>query len=122
MKAYLIRPRDCSIVEVDYTGDYRNIYEHLSEPAAEIEVTCFDVVRLDDGDGCYVDDEGLFKPSPMFMIGDREIRGQGLVLGSDSQGNATEPKISLEDLRALIAWQVVPGFRLYAKFPAHAPA
>ena len=55
MKAYYIDPILKFVAQVDYSGDYKEIYKW-------IDATTFDVVNINSyGDGLYVDDEGLLK-------------------------------------------------------------
>lgn len=114
MHAFIIDPWERTIERVDHDGTTNNIYKQLTCLERDHVVTCFDACRLDHGDAVFVDDEGLFKGVAVFMIGDAELAGCGMVIGSDSQGDSAPPKISIDELRGLIKWQVVPGFRLYA--------
>lgn len=112
MKAYLIDPENRTITEVDHDDTIEDIY-------AKIGADCFDVARLEDGDGIYVDDEGLMKSSDVdmdpwrfFAVTDPEgitlrhpvLSGLGLVLGCDSEGGSCEPRITIEELRARVIW------------------
>lgn len=92
MKAYLIDPFEKSINEVEYSGDYKDIYKL-------IHADLFDVVYIDDGIGVFVDDEGLFKDNQaFFQVGYAMLAGYGLVLGTDDEGESISPNISLKDL------------------------
>lgn len=97
MKAYLIDPKEQTVTQVEYTGDYTNIYTH-------IEADLFDVARLyRNGDGAFVDDEGLLKEPDHFWVHRnyaQPLAGRGLVLGVDDEGNSVEPKTTLEELTA----------------------
>lgn len=92
MKAYLIDPFEKSINEVDYSGDYKDIYKL-------IDAELFDVVYMDDNIGVFVDDEGLFKDNQaFFQVGYAMLAGRGLVLGTDKDGESISPAISLKNL------------------------
>lgn len=92
MKAYLIDPFEKSINEVEYSGDYKDIYKL-------IDAQLFDVAYIDDNLAVYVDDEGLFKnEQAFFQVGYAILAGYGLVLGTDSEGNSISPNIKLKDL------------------------
>jgi len=52
MKAILINPFNQTITEVEYSGDYKEIYKL-------IECSTFDCVNIDDDNTLFVDDEGL---------------------------------------------------------------
>lgn len=106
MRAILIDPFDESVTEVEYDGDYKNIYKLLSHP--EHHVDCFTVVYLENGDGIFVDDEGLFKDPKHFFTYtgyDQPIAGKGLVLGTDEEGNSVSPKTVLGDLQPKIGFR-----------------
>ena len=66
MRAILIDPKAKQIMQIDYNGDYKTIYEHLSFTNSfgnSHKVRAFDIVRIPVGnDGIYVDDEGLYAP------------------------------------------------------------
>jgi len=100
-KAILINPTEKTITEVDYDelGSYRQIYEF-------IDADLFDVVRLDDGDAIYIDDEGLYTKEDMFLYGDypQPLAGRGLVLGTDEEGETIAPKISIDTVRQQVRW------------------
>jgi hypothetical protein len=118
MKAYLIDPWSCTITEVERTADYRDVYRHLTNLEEDDIVTLMDAIRLDDGDAIMVDDEGLFKPAPMWSLmppfNPIEIRGRGLVCGSDSEGNCANVKIGLDALKKMVGFAIVPGLRMYS--------
>ena len=88
------------ITEIEHNGDFRQIYELLSHPTHIVDT--FQGVYLPDEDVIYVDDEGLFKGSDSWWLlhgFPNPIRGRGLVLGTDDQGDSTSPNISIETLR-----------------------
>lgn len=101
MKAYLIDPNTRTIKEVEYSGNYKDIYKLC-------DYTCFTTVQIDDNeDTLFVDDEGL-KGSVYQFIGvkgfGQPIAGKGLLLGTTEDGNSVSPKMSLEDLKSRIYW------------------
>tara|TARA_R110002012_G_scaffold294538_2_gene490737 strand:+ start:1459 stop:1830 length:372 start_codon:yes stop_codon:yes gene_type:complete len=86
MKAILIDPFDESVSEVEYNGDYKEIYNLA-------DCRTFDVVSLDDTNDVYVDDEGLLKnPTRYFRIFSYNtmrlvtLAGKGLILGHNDDG------------------------------------
>lgn len=101
MRAFLIDPEAKTVNEVLFDGDYHQIYTLIG-------AECFDVCRLPDNDGIFVDDEGLVngKPQSFFMHIDamQPLAGKGLVLGCDEQGNTVEPKTTLDHLRRSVVW------------------
>ena len=99
MKAYLIDPWTLSISEVDYSGDYKQIYTF-------IKADLFDVVGINqNGDCIYVDDEGLLKDPDHWILlegYDQPLAGRGLVLGTDDEGKSVDPTITLQALASRI--------------------
>lgn len=118
IKGLLINPENKTITPVVLTDDYRDIY-------GLIDARTFDVVRLDDGDGIYLDDEGLLKdePGPFFGLKGygQPIAGKGLVLGSDDEGETQNVKITLEALTELVTWPEVrlTGFKMSEGYTEH---
>ena len=100
MKAFLIDPKLKYIAEVNFEGDYKEIYKW-------IEANTFDCVNLNsDADTLYLDDEGLLKRSNYFWQIEilsnikSTYAGRGLVLGTDDEGESTDVKtITLEQLK-----------------------
>ena len=100
MKAYLIDSQARTVTETDYNGDYRHIYKLIG-------VETFTVVRINDYDSVFVDDEGLLNnPRYFFTLKGypQPLAGNGLVLGCDDEGESVEPRMSLEDLRAVVGF------------------
>lgn len=103
MRAYLIDPFAKQVTEVEYTGHYKNINEH-------IKADIFCVVGLDDGDSVFIDDEGLLcdqEEQEYFWVGDypQMLAGRGLVLGTDDEGESVSPKCSLDWLQENVRFQ-----------------
>jgi len=109
MKAYLINPFAREVTEVEYSGDFEQIYDFLGG------VRCFTCVTINqEGDGVFVDDEGLFNGDNEFftVTGYPEpLAGFGLVLGCDPEGESVAPALTLEDLRDRVKfwdrWEII---------------
>ena len=101
MKAFRIDPINQSITEVKYNGDYKQIYTH-------IDAKTFDHATLyENGDGAYIDDEGLFVKNQYFWIHKNyptPLAGIGLLLGSNEEGDSTTPKTTIEELKRDVKW------------------
>lgn len=99
--AYLIDPAERTIKEVIYSGDYKQISQHLG-------CTYFDVVRIANNDAIFVDDEGMLtgESQSFFVHTDypQPLAGRGLVLGTTSEGESVSPKVSLDELRRKVLW------------------
>lgn len=96
MRAILIDPQARRISEVQYTGDYRNIYTHIG-------ANTFDIVHLNrGGDTLFVDDEGLLKPNYYFQWVPADhliiLAGKGLILGTNAEGDSIATKMPLVDV------------------------
>jgi hypothetical protein len=99
--AYLIDPQARTVTQVEYTGDYRNIYEHIG-------ADCFDVARVyQNGDGIFVDDEGLLKDPEHFFVHRNyasPLAGKGLLLGCNEEGESVAPATDFETFKNDIAF------------------
>ena len=101
MKAFLIDPEKKKVSIVDYDGDYTNIQKM-------IEAKYFTTVRINsDHDTVFVDDEGLYTDKASFMLKSypTPLKGKGLVLGVDDEGDSIEPVMSYETLKSMIIWE-----------------
>lgn len=100
MKAYLITPLERRIEAIEYDGDWRKI-------SPLIGADLFTTVMLNrEEDMVYVDDEGLINGNPhgWFVLKGygQPLKGKGLVLGTDVEGNSVAPTINLGALYNLI--------------------
>ena len=104
-KAYLINAIAQTITEVE-VGDYKTFYPLLG-------CDCFTTVGLEEEDTLYVDDEGLLKsPFDFFMYEGypQPLAGNGLVMGTNDEGESIAPKMSLEDLKSRVTF--LNGFQI----------
>lgn len=101
MKAYLLDPVEHTFCEVEYSGNYKDIYKLLSWE--ENPVSCFTCVQLNNQeDMLFVDDEGLMKNPTHWILHQKSwarFAGKGLVLGTDEEGRSVEPTVDLEWLQ-----------------------
>ena len=103
MKAILIDVKNQLVKEVEHDDTLKNIYEL-------VDCRTFDVARIDNTDGIYVDDEGLFVEDQLFFTyhGDtysQTLAGNGLILGVDSEGNSIAPTITVEEVEKSIDFE-----------------
>ena len=101
IKAILIDPFEMTVSEVGYGGEMADIYRL-------VDADLFTVAGFgEDGDGVYVDDEGLFKATQRFFKLDgypQPLAGKGLVLGSNDGGESVVPVTTVEAVRAAVRW------------------
>jgi len=105
MRAILINPEKKEVTEVEYSGDYQDIYKL-------IDCKTFDVVRTSvSNDGIYVDDEGLFAKERAFWRFDYcygqpliTLVNKGLVLGGNDEGDTIAPKSTVDYIKSKIEW------------------
>ena len=94
-KAILIDPTNQTITEVEWNGDFHHIYNL-------IDCDTYDVARINaEGDGIFVDDEGLFKEQQAFFWHSdypQPLAGKGLILGCDEEGESVVPHTTLEEV------------------------
>ena len=111
MKAFLIDAKERQIREIDYSGNWEGIHTLIG-------CDTFDVATFSaDGDGVYIDDEGLLtSPEHFFLIDGypTPLAGNGLVLGCDEYGNSISPKITLEELALSVKWMTPQEAYRYA--------
>lgn len=114
MHAVLIDPYKEEITDVDYNGDYKQIYEH-------IKADCFTLVRLLDNDDVFVDDEGLLKvtkDTKFFMLKDypQPLAGYGLILGNDKEGESIAAHHTAEFYRPKVQFLDAQMVRVFGYF------
>lgn len=100
MKAILINPFDQSIREVEYDAKDDDI-------SVIINCRYFDVANLPNGDGIFVDDEGMLNnPTHFFKHEDYHspLAGKGLILGCDDEGESIAPATTIEEVRRKVTF------------------
>jgi hypothetical protein len=98
MRGILINPFDTTITEVNYTGDYKEIY-------ALTDCTTFDCVRIYETQDMYIDDEGLLKNNQMyFTMNDRVYAGKALLLSHDDEGETISTNLDLQMVEDMVEW------------------
>ena len=124
MKAILIDPKHRAIMQIDYNGDYKTIYEHLSFTNSfgnSHKVRTFDIVRTPTGgDGIYVDDEGLYAPAEdkhwyniRYNDQDMMLVNRSLVIGCDDEGDSKDCVSTVEDIKGRIKWGIPAMWSMY---------
>ena len=102
IKAILIDVYEKEIREVDYDGTLDFIYFNLA-------CRTFDVVRVDDVNGIFVDDEGLLRQNQLYFEypssnGIFQLAGNGLILGVDDEGNSISTTLTVEDVKGKVSF------------------
>ena len=96
MIGILIDPTTKSITEVDYTGDYKQIYKLC-------DFSYFECAEIDPKHTLFVDEEALLKEENDFfrILGDppRSFAGKGLVLGLDDSGESVGSELTVDDIK-----------------------
>ena len=103
VRAILIDPFTQTIEEVDYSGDYKDIY-------GLIECDLFTTVYLPNtsDDTMFVDDEGLYVENQKFFKIDgfeQPLAGRGLLLGTDEEGESIDCMSTVEEVKAIVSWE-----------------
>ena len=95
MRAIFIDAHAETVEEIDFTGDFRAIQQKLG-------VDLFTCVTLNDQDDTlYIDDEGLINGTKVaFMLAghSQPYFGNGLILGTDPDGESTDAKLDAKEL------------------------
>ena len=106
MKAILINPKLQTINEVNYSGDYKDIYK-LTECSTFTAIYPFDNCE----DTIYLDDEGLLKSSNYcftFRCDDgrnEPLMGNALVLGADDEGESKDVETSIDEIKRRVSFK-----------------
>lgn len=107
MKTIVINPQDHSITEAEYNGDFHEINRLLSFEDQEID--CFDIVRIDDSETIFVDDEGLINSNGarhgFFYVKGKYpvmLAGKGVILATDEEGESIGTKLTIEQAEDMI--------------------
>ncbi len=98
MKGILINPHEETITEVEYSGNYKEIYDI-------IDCRTFDVATIYNTQDIYVDDEGLLIDNQRFFsINDRTFGGKGLLLSHDDEGETKSTNLDLQIVQDMVQW------------------
>jgi hypothetical protein len=98
MKAILIDSENQEVKEVEYSGDYNQIYEYT-------KCQMFTVVRIDEKNDIFVDDEGLLNGTVFgFEYDGYPLMGNGLVLAHDNDGESVGTTLTVEEVREKVAF------------------
>jgi hypothetical protein len=106
MRGILIDPWFKQVKEVECTGELDDMYGLMSNMfGPKVSVFCLGMT-WPNGDTLYVDDEGLLKPGMrLFDIGRADgqlLAGNGLILGSDAEGNSVAAKSLLVEIQSMV--------------------
>ena len=105
MKAILINPKLQTINEINYSGDYKDIYK-LTECST---FTCVYPFNLNE-DTIYLDDEGLLKDTNYcfrFRCDNGHnpiLAGNALILGTDEEGESQDVESSIEMIQERVVF------------------
>lgn len=107
MKAIVINPANKTVTEAEYHGDFKELYPLLSY--ADFEVDCFDIVKIDDSETIFVDDNGLINNNGnrhgfFYVKGDYPVMlaGKGVILGTDADGESIATSLTTEQVKQMI--------------------
>lgn len=115
LTGYLINPYNNTVTAVEVKGDYKAIYPL-------IDCQTFDVARVEkNGDGIYIDDEGLLTLTPETRFFTYEgypnpLAGKGLMLGVNrAGGDSVNPKMTLAQVAAKVKFLSLQEARQFAQ-------
>ena len=108
MKAILIDVKTQEIKEVEHDGELQNIYDLL-------DCRTIDIVKIDDVNDIFVDDEGILTDNLYFeySVSDRvfQLAGSGLVLGYNKEGETIGTTLTIEDVKGKVRF-LPEGFKI----------
>ena len=99
MRAVFINAHERTVTEVEYSGDYKDIYKIIG-------CELFDVAS-DGTNSIYIDDEGLFKDDQAFFLWkgfNQPFAGNALVLSCDAEGETTACVTDTETIRESVVF------------------
>ena len=105
-KAILIDVKNETIEEVLIGEGIQPIYDVMG-------IDCFDVVRLDEKNDVYVDDNGLLSLTPQSKFFSIEgyyqpLAGNGLILGIDNNtGESVDTTLSVEYIKSIVKFHTM---------------
>lgn len=100
MKAIVIDSLNKEIREVDIPGNLASLQEIVGGYV--------ELVRLQEREDLYVNDEGLINGTTTFFSIDRHLlAGNGVVIGSNSDGELVPTKMTVEELSRKVGWHTV---------------
>ena len=106
MRAILVNPKDHTITEVDYDGNYKSIYDLIDCRIFTAAIT------LENQDTLYLDDEGLLHgPTDFFKIEKYPdpLAGRCLIIGSNDEGESVDAKSDIDDLGIIFVFPMKYG-------------
>ena len=101
-KAILIDSVNRKIEEVEVEAGLEDIYKHIGN-----DCSMFEVATYLGTDCIYVDEEGLLKDIvSVFEVNGahQPFVGNGLVVGSTSEGDSTTPIITVDEIKKLVSF------------------
>jgi hypothetical protein len=113
MKAIFIDSKNREVKEVEIKGDLQSWYETIGCGMVEC------ALYFDDHDSIMVDEEGLFHSecNEFFFVkgGHQPFAGNGLVVGTDENGESVSTKISLDEVKSKVKFMDRFDAYLWAK-------
>ncbi len=112
MKCLKINVETQQIEEIEYSGNFREIYGIIGNECSTFACP----VTLDNEDTIYCDDEGIFKPNIggwKFADFDYQLVGNAVLMGADDEGESVDVKTSKEELEAMVIWIDKPTTQKY---------
>jgi len=96
VRGILIDPTARSVTEIQYSGDYKQIYTLC-------DFDLFECAQIDEEHTLFIDEEGLLKNNSDFfrILGDppRSFAGKGLVLGLNYEGESVGSQLTVDDIK-----------------------
>lgn len=106
MKAIKIDATEKTVTEVEYDGDYKTIYKLGG-------FDTFTVIDLGDGETLFIDDNGLLNEenTKFFKLAGPDYKyaqplaGNGVILGTDDEGESIATKLTVEKVAANVLFK-----------------
>lgn len=107
MKTIVVNPQDHTVTEAEYNGDFHEINKLLSFEDQEVDT--FDIVRIDESEIIFVDDEGLINSNGarhgFFYVKGKYpvmLAGKGVILATDEEGESIGTSLTIEQVKDMV--------------------
>jgi hypothetical protein len=107
-KGYFIDPNTQSVTDWEWDGKSGSLSEKLG-------CRYYTTIILSDKDVLFIDEEGMFRTDTMhFTIQTypTPLRGKGIVLGYNPHGDTVSSALSINQVKAMVAFEGEPEFLL----------
>jgi hypothetical protein len=100
MKGILIDPEKQEITAVDYSGNYKHIYDLIG-------CQTFELIYVENGNCLFVDEEGLLNNPKYFFVYKgyhQPLANKGVILGPEINEKTTDCTLTIEQVKSRVSF------------------